>query len=919
MRWNYLNNEGQLPFRLPMPLYDQSSAPIAPYLPAHQVFHPYSNLLWNLTHIPPTYTAFNLQREDHDPLVGTIAQPPAFTLNNDGLKNCITEEFDRKDDNMLVRDERSRAPIGLSLCDTNVCSTFVNDNGVDPLSPMITQVSPNCMMPVFENTLGVPGPPFNNGRGRTNTDDISSSIFHNIIGNMNDVVEHDASNNENQHNDHHNICSFTLPSDVGFSGLNAALSCSENRSNNIIDNNRFQSHQNFDRVRESEFNLSPPNIKEIVTDKEHTVRSDCIEVDETTNQDDYMHINAHSKDPSNKSQKNENGNDTNCADYESKEFDNDVEDGLSTVMDVKSFPENISLKTTSHEDVISKVKPNDHCSDIIVLLKENGGAIDESETDDAKNKILVDVNMNGAIKVIYYTGQPHPIQSYKNICIETYEKEKSSQQMNESKITKMCTATPTIAGNANDKSSKKRNVGRQSQKQWKKPKPATVTDLESKSVLTKLSKNRFVSKSTDARATRNNQNEKPAQRKYKFRNKKIKCDQCPRDFSSAFTLSNHKVRQHSLHNDLLNSTLKTSLKKATSVTNSKKTDYDTPDNGITEDHLNIAKALRLRALTHNCSSNLEEQYSDKENDSEPIEKASKKTRLKLSKCKLIVNETKKSTLKTINKREFPNPQKCDDCGKILWSYTGLYFHKRKHKDPNLRFKCTECSYVCRSKQIIDRHIRREHSTVKPDPFPCAACKKIFADEYALNQHVRNMHNRPKPLCPVCGQGVWDIKRHLTMHNETKTERKKAFKCLHPDCDLEFLNKGSLKNHTNAVHDRTRKFVCEIDGKVFYTISQFTNHKHIHSDIKPCVCNFCGEAFRRMAHLKIHKLKHTDEKPLKCMLCKFACKQRNSMNWHMKHTHAYAFTALNGKKTVYYPEDEEPPIDDSFRVAIKRSS
>ena len=53
--------------------------------------------------------------------------------------------------------------------------------------------------------------------------------------------------------------------------------------------------------------------------------------------------------------------------------------------------------------------------------------------------------------------------------------------------------------------------------------------------------------------------------------------------------------------------------------------------------------------------------------------------------------------------------------------------------------------------------------------------------------------------------------------------------------------------------------------------------------------------------------HTDEKPLKCTLCVYSCRQRNSMNWHMKTKHSLNKHVTYEGKTIYVKESHALPV------------
>ena len=66
------------------------------------------------------------------------------------------------------------------------------------------------------------------------------------------------------------------------------------------------------------------------------------------------------------------------------------------------------------------------------------------------------------------------------------------------------------------------------------------------------------------------------------------------------------------------------------------------------------------------------------------------------------------------------------------------------------------------------------------------------------------------------------------------------------------------------------------------------------------CEFpgCRREFRELKHLKVHRMQHTDERPLSCALCSYSCRQRNSLNWHMKSRHGLSKAVTDDGRTVY---------------------
>uniref|UniRef100_A0A670HPD3 E3 ubiquitin-protein ligase ZFP91 n=1 Tax=Podarcis muralis TaxID=64176 RepID=A0A670HPD3_PODMU len=55
-----------------------------------------------------------------------------------------------------------------------------------------------------------------------------------------------------------------------------------------------------------------------------------------------------------------------------------------------------------------------------------------------------------------------------------------------------------------------------------------------------------------------------------------------------------------------------------------------------------------------------------------------------------------------------------------------------------------------------------------------------------------------------------------------------------------------------------------------------------------ICEYCARAFKSSHNLAVHRMIHTGEKPLQCEICGFTCRQKASLNWHMKKHDADTF-------------------------------
>lgn len=72
---------------------------------------------------------------------------------------------------------------------------------------------------------------------------------------------------------------------------------------------------------------------------------------------------------------------------------------------------------------------------------------------------------------------------------------------------------------------------------------------------------------------------------------------------------------------------------------------------------------------------------------------------------------------------------------------------------------------------------------------------------------------------------------------------------------------------------------------------------------------CGKAFRHADNLKVHYRQHTNEKPFKCAQCDFACRQKSSLQWHLRRYHQLGLEGSDKSKSG--ASDQESPSEDTL--------
>uniref|UniRef100_A0A2K6G5W8 Zinc finger protein n=1 Tax=Propithecus coquereli TaxID=379532 RepID=A0A2K6G5W8_PROCO len=265
----------------------------------------------------------------------------------------------------------------------------------------------------------------------------------------------------------------------------------------------------------------------------------------------------------------------------------------------------------------------------------------------------------------------------------------------------------------------------------------------------------------------------------------------------------------------------------------------------------------------------------------------KPTEEKEFKCK---NCGKKFPVKQALQRHFEQHQetcrgdarfvcKAGSCGKRLKSKDALKRHQENVHTIHEIFDCQECMKKFISANQLKRHMIT-HSEKRP--YHCEICNKSFKRLDQVGAH-KVIHSEDKPYkCKLCGKGFahrnvyknhkkthsedrpfqceeckalfrtpFSLQRHLLIHNSERT-----FKCHH--CDATFKRKDTLNVHVQVVHERHKKYRCELCNKAFVTPSVLRSHKKTHTGEKEKVCPYCGQKFASSGTLRVHIRSHTGE-------------------------------------------------------------
>uniref|UniRef100_A0A2K6G5W5 Zinc finger protein n=1 Tax=Propithecus coquereli TaxID=379532 RepID=A0A2K6G5W5_PROCO len=246
--------------------------------------------------------------------------------------------------------------------------------------------------------------------------------------------------------------------------------------------------------------------------------------------------------------------------------------------------------------------------------------------------------------------------------------------------------------------------------------------------------------------------------------------------------------------------------------------------------------------------------------------------------------------------------KAGSCGKRLKSKDALKRHQENVHTIHEIFDCQECMKKFISANQLKRHMIT-HSEKRP--YHCEICNKSFKRLDQVGAH-KVIHSEDKPYkCKLCGKGFahrnvyknhkkthsedrpfqceeckalfrtpFSLQRHLLIHNSERT-----FKCHH--CDATFKRKDTLNVHVQVVHERHKKYRCELCNKAFVTPSVLRSHKKTHTGEKEKVCPYCGQKFASSGTLRVHIRSHTGERPYQCPYCEKGFSKNDGLKMHIR--------------------------------------
>lgn len=229
---------------------------------------------------------------------------------------------------------------------------------------------------------------------------------------------------------------------------------------------------------------------------------------------------------------------------------------------------------------------------------------------------------------------------------------------------------------------------------------------------------------------------------------------------------------------------------------------------------------------------------------------------------------------------------CNMCNNVCFNRFEQFMQHilKKHQ---AKLRCIECHLLIKAvPSQLKYHIKYHHD---PDIYRCKICNSQEFDPKSLEQHQRRIHGVKDLVCTICDTAFLKeafLERHNKEKHSVLTELN--YKC--SICNIDFTSQHALDCHMSARHNiykSTDKKICDLCGKVYYTVKGFKSHFKTHLSIETpkLKCLVCEEEFRSKSTLKAHiRRRHSQAEPEICNICQKKCKSKAALTRHIRYVH-----------------------------------
>ncbi|XP_061440757.1 zinc finger protein 827 isoform X2 [Rhineura floridana] len=190
------------------------------------------------------------------------------------------------------------------------------------------------------------------------------------------------------------------------------------------------------------------------------------------------------------------------------------------------------------------------------------------------------------------------------------------------------------------------------------------------------------------------------------------------------------------------------------------------------------------------------------------------------------------------------------------------------------FECVFCNFVCKTKNMFERHLQIHLITRM---FECDVCHKFMKTPEQLLEH-KKCHTVPTGglKCPFC---IYSTNRPAAMECHLKTHYKMEYKCR--ICQAVKTNQLELEMHIRE-HRLGNHYKCDQCGYLSKTANKLIEHVRVHTGERPFHCDQCSYSCKRKDNLNLHKkLKHAPRQTFSCEECLFKTTHPFVFSRHVK--------------------------------------
>ncbi|XP_038610849.1 zinc finger protein 827 isoform X2 [Tachyglossus aculeatus] len=190
------------------------------------------------------------------------------------------------------------------------------------------------------------------------------------------------------------------------------------------------------------------------------------------------------------------------------------------------------------------------------------------------------------------------------------------------------------------------------------------------------------------------------------------------------------------------------------------------------------------------------------------------------------------------------------------------------------FECVFCNFVCKTKNMFERHLQIHLITRM---FECDVCHKFMKTPEQLLEH-KKCHTVPTGglKCPFC---IYSTNRPAAMECHLKTHYKMEYKCR--ICQSVKANQLELEMHIRE-HRLGNHYKCDQCGYLSKTANKLIEHVRVHTGERPFHCDQCSYSCKRKDNLNLHKkLKHAPRQTFSCEECLFKTTHPFVFSRHVK--------------------------------------